>query len=552
MTGRPKRFEMFVEALQMWFSISVYCPEHEYFVAVFDVITERKKAEQKIQVAAADWSNTFDTINDAITIHDADYNILRANKAAESLLGRAMSDILTNKCFKSYHGRDCPPGGCPSCKTLKTGVCSSTELFEPHLNKFIEIKAMPRFDDNHNIIGVVHVVRDITEHRKLEDQLRQAQKMEAVGQFAGGIAHDFNNILSAIIGYGYVTLMKMAKDDPQRPNIEHILEASDRAADLTKSILAFSRKQILDKKPVDLNEIIRKLEKILKRIIGEDINVSITLSKSEITILADSGQLEQVLMNLATNARDAMPKGGLLSIETSVRELDNSFIKEHGYGTEGKFAVMTVSDSGMGMDKETRKRIFEPFFTTKEVGKGTGLGLAMVYGTIKQHDGYINVYSELEKGTTFRIYLPVIAATAVSKDKKAPEAELPEKGGETILLAEDDKQLREFFTLVLKNFGYTAIVANDGEDAVKKFMENKDKVQLLLFDLVMPKKSGKEAYDEIRAMKPDVKIIFSSGYAPDIILQEGLIEDGLSIISKPVSPVDLLRKIRSVLNGVKN
>jgi len=305
---------------------------------------------------------------------------------------------------------------------------------------------------------------------------------------------------------------------------------------------------MLDRRLVDLNELVRKVEKYLNRMIGEDIRINMTLSKSESNVLADSGQLEQVLMNLATNARDAMPKGGLLNIETSERGLDNGFIKEHGYGTPGGYAVLSVSDSGMGMDEQTRKRIFEPFFTTKEVGKGTGLGLAMVYGIIKQHDGYINVYSEPGKGTTFRIYLPVIAA-AKSEEEKAPEVELPGIGGETILLAEDDKQLREFTAPFLQEFGYTVVVANDGEEAVKKFMENRESIQLLLFDLVMPKKSGKEAYEEIRAMKPDVKIIFLSGYTPDIIRQKGLIDEGMSIISKPVSPSDLLKKIRSVLDG---
>lgn len=514
-------------------------------------VTERKKSEAFIK-------NILESVGEGFIVIGPDYRIITANMAFCEQSKMPLEDIINRHCYEISHNIDkpCFEAGerCASRHTFETGE-SCTEL-HTHYDKegtpvYVEVKAYPMKDQGGSVISVIEIANDITQKKKLEDQLRQAQKMEAVGQLAGGIAHDFNNIISAIIGYGYVTLMKMAKDDPLRFNIEQMLAASDRAAELTKSILAFSRKQILDKKPVDLNELILKVEKLLNRLIGEDISINLTLSKSEINILADSGQIEQVLMNLATNARDAMPKGGLLSIETSMRELDNGFIKNHGYGNEGKFAVMTVSDSGMGMDEETRKRIFEPFFTTKEVGKGTGLGLAMVYGIIKQHDGYINVYSEPEKGTTFRIYLPVIGS-AVSEEKKAPEAELQERGGETILFAEDDKQLREFNASLLQDFGYTVIVANDGEDAVKKLMENKDKVQLLLFDLVMPKKSGKEAYDEIRQINPDVRIIFMSGYAPDIILQKGLIEDGMTLISKPISPKDLLKKVRNVLNGVKN
>lgn len=519
---------------------------------------ERKKAEEKLRASEAFTNDILRSVEEGLVVIDHDYRIISANRAYCEQNKMPLEDIIGRHCYEISHHSDkpCFEAGeiCAFQHIFATGE-SCTEL-HTHYDKegntvYVEVKSYPMEDQDGSVISVLELTNDITERKKLEDQLLQAQKMEAVGQLAGGIAHDFNNILSAIIGYGYVTLMKMAKDDPLRHNIEQMLEASDRAALLTKSILAFSRKQILDRRPVDLNEIIRKVEKFLNMIIDEDIRIAITLSRSEINVLADSGQVEQVLMNLATNARDAMPKGGLLTIETSMRELDNGFIKQHGYGTEDKYAVISVSDTGMGMDEKTRKRIFEPFFITKEVGKGTGMGLAMAYGIIKQHDGYINVYSEPGKGTTFSIYLPVIAS-GVSEEKKAPEAELPERGGETILFAEDDKQLREFTMSFIQEFGYDVIVADDGEDAVKKFMENKDKVQLLLFDLIMPKKSGKEAYDEIRAIKPDIRIIFMSGYAPEIIRHKGLIEDGMTVISKPVSPVDLLKKVRNVLNGVKN
>lgn len=388
----------------------------------------------------------------------------------------------------------------------------------------------------------------LEESRAKDSALRQAQKMESVGTLAGGVAHDFNNILTAITGYGHLTLMKMAKDDPLRLNVENILQAADRAEHLTKDLLLFSRKQITDWKPVELNEVIRKVEKFLLRVIGEDIECKTVLHDQPLMVLADAHQIEQVLMNFATNARDAMPTGGTFTITTEKIRLDKEFITVHGYGRPGAYALVTVSDSGKGMDKETRQRIFEPFFTTKEVGKGTGLGLAVVYAIIKQHEGYINVYSEPGKGTTFRIYLPEIAS-GVGKGEKEPEEEQPRRGTETLLLAEDDESVRNLVKDVLEEFGYTVITSIDGEDAINKFTENRDEIQLLLFDLIMPKKTGKEAYDEIRKIKPGIKIIYSSGYAPDIIRQRALLDDQVTVAFKPLSPRDLLKKVRHVLDG---
>jgi CheY-like chemotaxis protein len=372
--------------------------------------------------------------------------------------------------------------------------------------------------------------------------------MESIGTLAGGVAHDFNNILTAISGYGHLTLTKMTETDPNRMYIQHILESADRAAHLTKDLLLFSRKQAIDKKPVDLNECIQKLSKFLVRVIGEDIAFKTTLSGGAIPVLADSYQIDQVLMNLATNARDAMPKGGSFRITTEQVYLHDSFTSARGLGTPGKYAVVSVTDTGQGMNEETRQRVFEPFFTTKEVGKGTGLGLSVVYGIVRQHDGQVTVYSEPGHGTTFRIYLPVNEASA-SAEQAAVEEEAPVGGTETLLLAEDDKAVREMTLVLLKDFGYRVITAVDGEDAVKKFSENKDRVQLLLFDLIMPKKSGKEAYDEIRLMRPDIKIIFASGYDPDMVRQKALLEQNVPVVYKPAPMSTLLKKIRQVLDG---
>ncbi len=403
-------------------------------------------------------------------------------------------------------------------------------------------------DDNGNILHFIDIKRDLTEQRKLEAQLRHAQRMESIGTLAGGVAHDFNNLLAAIFGYGSLALMKMSDKDPNRQYIQNILEASDRAAHLTKELLLFSRKQVLDRKSEDLNTVVAKSEKFLKRVIGDDIVIKTITHKDHLPVLADAYQIEQVLMNLATNARDSMPTGGTMTIATEVVNLDKGFTAARGYCKPGRYALLTVSDTGEGMDEETQLRIFEPFFTTKEVGKGTGLGLAVVFGIIEQHDGHVNVYSEPGLGTTFRVYLPLIESVVVD-DVNLKQEETPSRGTETILLAEDNDLVRDMATTVLKEFGYTVIEAVDGEDAVRKFKEHADSIQLLLFDMIMPIMNGKDACDEIRKMKPGIKVIFASGYAPDVIRKKISDEVGFQIITKPMSTDDLLLKVRSVLDG---
>ena len=397
------------------------------------------------------------------------------------------------------------------------------------------------------MIGAVVTFLEITERLSLENQLIQAQKMEAVGLLAGGIAHDFNNILSAIVGYGYLLQTKMNSDDPLREHVDQILVSADRATEVTHSLLAFSRKQILNPKPININALMKRIEKLLFRLIGEDIELSTNLTDKDVISMADAGQIEQVLLNLATNARDAMPNGGHLTLDTQRVELDDTFIRSHGYGEPGMFTVISVSDTGSGMDKETMAKIFEPFFTTKEVEKGTGLGLAMVYGIIKQHNGYINVYSEPGSGTTFRLYLPAIESMEEVLVKTEIEP-LPSNGNETILVAEDDAALRRLFSTILQAYGYKVILAQDGEEAIKKFADNRDKIQLIMLDMIMPKKSGKEVFDIIRKMRPDIKTLFSSGYTADRIDKDNMSKGGFDFIMKPVSPKELLKKIREVLD----
>jgi CheY-like chemotaxis protein len=371
--------------------------------------------------------------------------------------------------------------------------------------------------------------------------------MEAVGLLAAGISHDFNNILTAIIGYGNLLKMKTPADDPLRPYIEQILASSARAANLTQGLLAFSRKQIINPRPLDINDATLRFEKLLHRFIGEDVELRTDLAPAEMTILADSSQLEQVLMNLATNARDAMPRGGTFTIRTGISVIGEAFRKEHGFGEPGSYACISVCDTGDGMDRQTRDHIFEPFFTTKEPGRGTGLGLAIVYGIMKQNNGYVLVESEPGKGSCFRLYFPVIAATA--EKVRADEPLTPEEGRETILIAEDDVTIRQLTRTMLGEFGYTVIEAADGEEAVNKFREHRDAIKLVILDVVMPKMNGKEAHDEIIAIKPDVKTLYISGYSADVIRSKGITEESQNIILKPVSPMDLLRTVRRVLDS---
>lgn len=394
---------------------------------------------------------------------------------------------------------------------------------------------------------LVAVGIDVSERKRLEEQLRQAQKMESIGTLAGGIAHDFNNILTAIIGYGSLLEMKMKEGDPLRYNVEQVLSSANRAASLTQGLLAYSRKQILNPQPVSVNAIIQKVGLLLSRLIGENIELKIMLTNDGVTVLADAGQIEQMLMNLATNARDAMSAGGYLFIETERIEFSEESAKVHEFGKHGPYALITVTDSGMGMDEKTRQRIFEPFFTTKEVGQGTGLGLAIAYGIVKQHNGTITVYSEEGRGTTFKIYLPIVP-TPVGQ---ARPLELPPiKGGdETVLVAEDDEIVRKLTRSVLEQFGYAVIEAEDGEDAVNKFMKHRDVIKLLLFDVIMPKKSGREAYEKIKIFSPGMKVLFLSGYTEEAVQRKGLLEPGLNFIMKPVPMNDLLRKIRSILDN---
>ena len=412
----------------------------------------------------------------------------------------------------------------------------------------------PYYDHDGKLLGLIGVSRDITEQRmaeeerkNLETQLNQAQKMEAIGQLAGGIAHDFNNILTAIVGYSEIILLRLEKGNPLRYFAEQVLASAERAEELTHGLLAFSRKQVIHTKPIDLCEVVREVKKMLIRLVPEDIEFHSTFVERNLIVMADKGQIEQVLMNLVTNARDAMPKGGSLAIDVSYSVMDEKFVHAHGFGEPGCYACISVTDTGQGMDKDTSKKIFEPFFTTKEVGKGTGLGMAIIYGIVKQHNGYINVYSETGIGTTFRIYLPLINGE-VEQTQKTRNIELPTGGNETILLAEDDAMVRELHGMILADAGYTVIEATNGQDALEKLIKCQAAVDILVSDVIMPKMDGKKLYEEIKKLRPDMKVLFMSGYTKDIVIERGIIDDEVSFITKPVMPSELLIGLRKILD----
>ena len=383
---------------------------------------------------------------------------------------------------------------------------------------------------------------------ELEQKLVQSQKMEAVGRLAGGIAHDFNNMLTIVNGYSELIIQSMSDDDPLKKDIKEIKTAGLRAAALTRQLLAFSRRQVLAPEVLDPNFVVTNIEQMLRRLIGEDIEFAVKLNSDAGRVKADPGQLEQVLMNLAVNARDAMPDGGVLTIEISVTEWDDTLVQQSEDMKPGPYVVLTVSDTGIGMNEEVRSRIFEPFFTTKDKGKGTGLGMATVYGIVKQSGGDIHVYSEPGAGTTFRVYLPRV--DEVGKPKMATvEQTVDVRGSETVLVVEDDDRIRAFVSRVLKNGGYKVLEASHGDEALAICRQRDEPPHLLLTDVIMPKMSGRELADRLVKMYPQIEVLYMSGYTDDTIAHHGVLEPGLNFISKPFPSDDLVKKVREILDG---
>lgn len=521
--------------------------------AVVRDITEKRRAEKALRMAEEKYRSIFENAIEGIFQLTPDGRLLVANPALARICGYNEPEELI-AAIKDFSNQvyDDPEG----LKQLNERIQQDkfVQNFEIKARRkdgtsfWMSINVNAVHDNEGGINYLEGMLEDITQRKKLEDQLRQSQKMEAIGTLAGGVAHDFNNILTVIMGYTHLMDLYVKNDDPIYPYINQINSAAEKAKRLTSNLLAFSRKQMISLSPIKINELIRNFEKTLFRIIDEDVELKTFLAEDDFTILADTGQIEQVLLNLATNARDAMPDGGLLIIQTDFVEIDDEYIKTHGYGKTGNYVLLSFADFGKGMDDVTKEKIFEPFFTTKQIGKGTGLGLSMVYGIIKQHGGYINVYSELNRGTTFKIYLPITPDMLVPAKSAVKPSTAVLTGTETILLAEDDETVRNLTRYFLERYGYRVIEAIDGEDACIKFASNRDSIDILLFDVIMPRMNGKVAYEEIRKIIPEIPVIFISGYTSNVIHNKGILEEGTNIILKPVSPTSLLEKIRQVLS----
>jgi PAS domain S-box-containing protein len=518
-------------------------------------ITERKRADDALLESEERFRQIAESTEEWIWEVNSDGLYTYASHVVEKILGYKPEEVVGKKHFYDFF----PSDKREQMKKEALEFFATKRMLVKYVNSnvhkngsiiLIETSGAPILDSRGSLLGYRGVDVDITEYRKLEDQLRHAQKMEAVGTLAGGIAHDFNNILNVIIGYGTMVLDRMEADSLSKEQMNEVLTAAERAANLTKRLLIFSRKQVVEVKLINVNETILGIQKMLVRTIRENIDFKLDITDKTLAVMADTGQIEQVLMNLVTNARDAMPEGGHLTISTGLQELDNEYVAAYGYGKPGMYALITVTDTGHGIDAETQKKIFEPFFTTKGIGEGTGLGLAISYGIIKQHNGYIKVYSEPGQGTVFKIYLPLIEETA-ELDKKTEAAVSVKGGNETILVAEDDLSMRNLSRIVMESSGYSVITAEDGEDAITKFIENRDKIALVVLDMIMPKKSGKEACEVIRKVSPGIKILFASGYTMDIIKTKELTEAGFDFILKPFVPKDFLIKVREVLDRTR-
>ena len=552
LTGNPERLESFSASFGGWLNISAYSHEKNHFIAVMDNITEQKQANVELHAALVKahegeerWKAIMASMGEMLSIMDTDFIILYQNRIMQNFRG----DHIGEHCYTAYENNDHICEGCPLVKAYKDGGIHKT-MRNPITDKgpiHVEISVSPLRDIDGNIIAGIEVVRDFTEQKKLEAQLRHAQKMEAVGTLAGGIAHDFNNILNVVLGYGEIVMDGLEVGSSAREDMQEVITAAARAVDLTKRLLVFSRKQVIAVEPLNLNDLLRNLQKMLKQIVRESTDFTLELTKQPLIVLADTGQIEQVLINLASNARDAMQDGGRLTITTGLVEVDSGYAEAYGYGKPGRYAFITVADTGHGIDGEIQKKIFEPFFTTKGVGEGTGLGLAISYGIIRQHDGYIKVYSEPGEGTVFKILLPLCKET-VSASKKQEAAVSIKRGNEIILVAEDDASLRKFIRITLESFGYMVITAEDGEEAIEKFKENSDQIRLVLLDMIMPKKNGKEVSEAIKIISPGMKVFFASGYTMDVIKTKEVMEMGFDFIHKPFQAKDLLMKVREILD----
>lgn len=507
-------------------------------------VLERKEAEDRLQAERSQLLSIFDSIDEPIYVADPrSYEVLFVNKAMRELLGK---DPLGGRCHRAFYGLDDP---CPFC-TNDIILQNRNETYRwEHENPllggtFALHDRLIRWPDGRDVR--LELAFDITQEKRLEEQLHAAQKMEAVGQLAGGVAHDFNNLLSVVLNYADLVLDGLPESDPRRHDVMEIRKAGERAVSLTRQLLAFSRKQVLEPQVIDLNETVTDMQPMLRRLIGEDIEFLRSLEPDLGKVKVDPGQLEQVIMNLVVNARDAMLDGGKLTVKTTNVELDSSYAQERVVITPGPYVLLSISDTGCGMDEAVRKRLFEPFFTTKELGKGTGLGLSTVYGIVKQSGGYIWVHSEPGQGSTFNVYLPRIEEEA-APETGAREEEDPMAGDETILVVEDEDAVRKVAARMLEAAGYQVITASNGDEALRTCEQHPGEIHLLLTDVVMPGMSGRHLANQVREMRPGVRVLFMSGYSPSAITHHGVLDPGTLFLHKPFRGKELRQKVQRAL-----
>ena len=519
-------------------------------VVTFIDITERKRTEEALKKSEKKYRTLFEDYRDAIYIVTRDGEFVDVNQAMVELFGYKKEEMMGINMIELYRNPDEGPRILGELE--KKGSLKDYEIkFKKKEGKEIDclITVTAKKGDDGSIIGYQGMIRDITKQKKLEAQFLQAQKMEAIGRLAGGIAHDFNNLLTAIIGNAELSLAQLGKDSSLREMIVEINNAGQRAASLTRQLLAFSRKQVIQPKVLNLNEILEDMEKMLRRMIGEDVELKTVLEPNLWRVEADPGQMEQVIMNLAVNARDAMSQGGRLTLETANVNLDDDYFRDRGVAEDpDPYVMLAVSDSGIGMDEEIRSHLFEPFFTTKEKGKGTGLGLSTVYGIVKQSGGYIWPYSEPGQGTTFKVYFPSVAGE-ISLVQKKKISSINLKGSETILVVEDNKPVLKMTRKILKTYGYNVLAAQDGDEAVSVSEQYEQPIHLMLTDVIMPKMSGCEVAKQMEHVRPGMKVLYMSGYTDNAVVHHGILEKDRLYIQKPFTLEDLVFKVREVLDS---
>jgi two-component system cell cycle sensor histidine kinase/response regulator CckA len=538
--------------------------------AVLNALEKSRTMEEKIQAEAAlrksqeQYRVIAENTSDLICMFDVNGKYAYVSPSYREVLGYTPELLLGESCFTLVHPEDKKAA---EEALIRAAAHKGSERFEIRLKhrngdwKVFETLGNWAYDAQGQPQHSIFISRDITERKKAEDtlresqeklrlseeQLRMSQKLEAVGQLAGGVAHDFNNLLTVISGYSELVLSKLGESDENRPKIEEVKRAAERASSLTRQLLAFSRKQVLQPKLFDLNDLVADMSKMLQRLIGENMEMTTSFGQ-EAPINADPGQIEQVLMNLVVNARDAMPNGGRITVETARVEIDESYASTHFNVQPGSYVMLAVSDTGKGMDAETRKHIFEPFYTTKEQGKGTGLGLSTVYGVVKQSGGTIWLYSEPGQGTVFKIYLPLANSEKSQGDTGSTRSAIP-RGTETVLIVEDEPQIRQLAMDCLTHCGYNVLSASNGKEALGLVANAEQTIALILTDVVMPGMSGRELSERASVMQPEVKTLFMSGYTNDAVVNHGVLDGGTWFIQKPFALEALARRVREVLDS---